>query len=102
MSIRNRALGIAFAGPAIQAIGIVWTLFHLLISHVHDSITARHVVFESSFLLIFVGFLVSIVCIPVALEVMRAREDDVSLPLLGREAADEAAPRERPALRTGE
>jgi hypothetical protein len=88
MSVRNRALVIGLAGAAIQAIGIAWALVHLLTAHVHNAITARHIVFEAPFLLIFVGFLVTVICVPVALEVARANEEDVSLPLLGREAQE--------------
>ena len=89
MSIRNRALVIGLTGPAIQAVGVTWTVLHLLISHVHDPLTARHIVFETPFLLIFVGLLVSIACIPVALEVARASEDDVALPVLGLDPGEE-------------
>jgi hypothetical protein len=81
------------AGPAIQAIGIAWTGAHLLVSHLHEPLTPRHVVFDAPFLVIFVGFLVSIVCIPVALEVARASEDDVAMPDF--EPEDAGAPERR-------
>ena len=68
MSIRDRALVIGLTGPAIQAVGVTWTVLHLLI---------------------FVGLLVSIACIPVALEVARASDDDVALPVLGIDPGEE-------------
>jgi hypothetical protein len=90
MSLRHRALIIGLAGAAIQAIGIAWALVHLLAAHVHNAITARHIVFEAPFLLVIVGFLVTLVCVPVALEVGRASDEDVSLPVLGLEVTDDS------------
>jgi hypothetical protein len=90
MSVKTRALIIGLTGPAIQAVGIVWAVSHLLLVHWHDSLTARHIVFESPFLFLFVGFLVSLVCIPVALEVARATPEEVELPVLDP-ASDEPA-----------
>jgi hypothetical protein len=83
MSVKSRALVIGLAGPLVQAIGIAWALIHLLVSHTHNAVTSRHIVFESPFLLIFIGFLVSLVCVPLALEVARANQDDVEMPILG-------------------
>jgi hypothetical protein len=95
MSVKTRALIVGFVGPAIQAIGITWTLLHLLIVHVHEPLSTRHIVFETPFLLIFVGFLLSLVCIPVALEVARATEEEVALPLFGSEEVEEAELRQQ-------
>ena len=92
MSVKTRALIIGLTGPAIQAVGIVWTVIHLLLVHWHDSLTARHIVFESSFLFIFVGFLVSLVCIPVALEVGRATPEEVEQPLFEPSSDEPAVP----------
>ena len=91
MSVKTRALSIGLAGPAIQAAGIVWTIAHLLVSHLHDPLTPRHIVFEAPFLFIVVGFLVTLVCIPVALEVAQASPEDVAIPIF--EAEDEGAGR---------
>lgn len=85
MSVKRRALLIGLAGPAIQAAGIVWTIAHLLLSHLHDPLTARHIVFETPFLIIFVGFLISLVCIPVAIEVAQASLEDVAIPVFQTE-----------------
>lgn len=85
MSVKNRALLIGLAGSAVQAMGIAWALIHLLISHVHDPLSARHLIFEPPFLLIFVGFLVTMVCLPVALEVSQATPEEVALPRFGDE-----------------
>ena len=91
MSVQQRALLIGLAGPAVQAAGIVWELAHLAYFHLHEPLSVRHIIFEPGFLLIFVGFLVSLVCIPVALEVATATPEDVELPLLGEQAGLEAA-----------
>ena len=77
----KRALLVGLAGPAIQVVGFVWTIAHLLLVHLHDPLTPRHIVFETPFLVIFVGLLVSIVCIPVALEVARASEAELEIPV---------------------
>jgi hypothetical protein len=81
MSVKGRALFVGLAGPAIQAIGIVWTIAHLLISHIHEPLSPRHIIFDAPFLVIFVGFLVSIVCLPVALEVMQTSPEEVEIPV---------------------
>jgi hypothetical protein len=103
MSVKKRALIVGLAGPAIQAAGIAWTIAHLLLSHLHDPLTPRHVVFDAPFLLIFVGFLVSLVCIPVALEVAQASEEDVAMPDFESDSAGDserrASLRQRSSLR---
>jgi hypothetical protein len=80
MSLQTRALLIGLTGPALQAIGLVWELVHLFTDHIHGSLTPRHIVFEPSTLVILVGFLVSVVAIPVAIEVARAAPEDVLIP----------------------
>ncbi len=73
------------AGPAIQAIGLAWAAAHLFTGHIHSTLDARHLVFEPAVLVIVVGTLVSIVCIPVAIEVAQASPKELELPLLGAE-----------------
>ena len=73
------------AGPALQAIGLVWEAVHLLTAHTAFNVNARHLVFEPAVLVIVVGFLVSVVCIPAALEVVQARPQELQLPRLGAE-----------------
>ena len=77
-------------GPALQAVGLVVVVAHILARHLHDPLAPRHMVFEPGFLIVFVGFLVSFVCIPVAIDVARARQEDVAIPLFGPSTEGEA------------
>lgn len=88
MPIARRALLIGLLGPGIQALGFTWEISHLLLFHLHNPMDPRHLFFEGGVLLIGAGFLVSLVCIPVALEVARATEDDVALKVFGPEPAE--------------
>jgi hypothetical protein len=81
MSVQRRALVIAFFGPALQAIGLAWEAIHLLVAHWNTGLTARHLMYDPAVLLIVVGFFASLVCLPVALEVARASEADVAIPV---------------------
>ena len=83
MSIQRRALLIGMTGPGLQAIGLLWEVAHILVIHLHTPIAARHILFEPGFLLMFVGFVLSIVCVPVAIELARASEADVVIPVFG-------------------
>lgn len=85
------------AGPSIQAIGFAWEAVHLFTSHTALNVNARHLIFEPAVLVIVVGFLVSIVCVPAAIEVARASEAELTLPRLGTE--EDAQPRGRRAAR---
>ena len=85
MSPLQRALILGMAGPAVQAVGIVWEALHILTGHLNEPLTARHVAFEPAVLVIIVGFLLSLVCIPTAIEVARARPSELELPILGAE-----------------
>jgi len=87
MSVQRRALFIAFAGPAIQAAGLAWETLHLLVAHWNTALTARHLMYDPAVLLIVVGFFVSLVCVPVALEVARVTEAEVEIPLYEPEAS---------------
>ncbi len=99
MSTQKRALIIGMAGPAIEALGVVWETSHILISHLHGALSPRHMLFEPGFLVIFVGFLVSLVCIPVAIEVASARVEELSIPVLGPVEAEGAQALEAVELR---
>ncbi|HEY4685482.1 MAG TPA: hypothetical protein VII57_05480 [Dehalococcoidia bacterium] len=62
----------------------------------HDvPLSARHIVFEPGVLVIFVGLLVSAACIPVALEVARAKEAELEIPVFGAEQVESSEARER-------
>jgi hypothetical protein len=85
MSVRNRALIIGLMGPAIQATGFIWQALHFYVYHLHDGLTVRHLLFEPGFLMVLVGFLVSLVCVPLATEVAAARPDDLEIPAFGED-----------------
>jgi hypothetical protein len=89
MSVQRRALVIAFIGPAIQALGLTWEVAHLLLSHWSTALTARHLAYDPAVLLIVVGFFASLACLPVALEVGRASESDVEIPLYESQHGEE-------------
>jgi hypothetical protein len=81
MPVQRRAYIIGLIGPAIQAIGLVWEALHVLIAHWSVPLSARHLMYEPGVLLIVVGFIVSVVCVPVAIEVAQANERDVEIPV---------------------
>ena len=98
MTVQRRALLIALAGPALQALGLTWGALHLLIAHWNTALTARHLMYDPAVLLIIVGFFASLICLPVALEVARASKSDVEIPLYEVQPSQEperAAPRLR-------
>lgn len=83
---------VGMTGPAIQATGFFLEGAHVLVSHLHGSMALRHMAFEPGFLMIVVGFVVSLFCIPLALEVARAAPDELDIPVFG---AGEQASAER-------
>jgi hypothetical protein len=85
MSVKTRALLIGMTGPAIQTIGFVWSIAHLLLHHAHGGLTARHIVFEPAVLVIAVGFVISVIAVPVALEVSHASLEEVAMPVVADE-----------------
>jgi hypothetical protein len=89
MPVQKRALIIGLAGPAVQAFGLAWEMLHILRYHLHEPLTTRHIAFETGFLLILVGFAITILCVPVALEVARARASEVAMPVLGADSSGE-------------
>ena len=86
MSPLQRARILGMAGPAVQAIGIAWQTVHILTEHLNEPLTARHLAFEPAVLVIIVGFLLSLICIPTAIEVARATPAELELPVLGAES----------------
>jgi hypothetical protein len=90
MPVEKRALLIGLIGPAIQSVGLVVEVAHIAASHLDSPLTPRHIAFEPGFLLILVGFLISFVCIPVAVDVARSRAEDVAIPVFGPAAEAES------------
>jgi hypothetical protein len=81
LPVAKRAIIIGLLGPAIQGVGLLWTTLHLAFSHWSSEFGTRHLIYEPSVLLIVVGFAVAVVCVPVAIEVARASEEDVDIPV---------------------
>lgn len=79
LPLAHRALIIGLVGPVIQALGALWLFAHLLLLHTHDPVDPRHLFFEGGFLTLGAGLLITLVCVPVALEVSRASEAEVAL-----------------------
>ena len=80
MSTHARALLIGSLGPALQAVGLVWVLLNAVLSS-GRVLTLRYIVFDPAHLVIFAGIVVSVVCIPVAIQVARAAPEDMKLAL---------------------
>lgn len=81
MSVQRRALLIASFGPALQAIGLTWEALHLLVAHWNTPLTSRHLLYDPAVLLVVIGFFAALICLPVALEVARASDGDVKIPV---------------------
>jgi hypothetical protein len=66
-----RALVIAMLGPLLQAAGVAWDLLeHGVFARGElEHITFQHIVSGPAHLMVAAGFLVSCVCIPIAIEV---------------------------------
>ena len=75
----QRALLIGLVGPVLQVLGLLWLMGHLLVFHLHEPFDPRHLFFEGGFLMMLSGLAVSLICIPVALEVARAAPVDVEV-----------------------
>ncbi len=85
MSPSMRALLIGMLGPVLQAVGVTWDLFdHGVFDHSGlEHITMAHIVTGPAHLMMFTGFLVSVVCIPLALQVAAARPEELVRPAGG-------------------
>ncbi len=79
MSNQARALLIGMLGPALQAVGVGWDLLeHGVFERGGLSdLTLEHIFSGPAHLVMFTGFMVSIVCIPIALRVAVAGPEDV-------------------------
>ena len=86
-------------GPALQAAGVAWDLLEhgVFAPASGELITLTHIVSGPAHLLMATGFAVSVVCIPIALEVAAASPEELARP---DEIADEAQVRGE--LRTAE
>lgn len=87
MSTHARAFLIALFGPVVSATGLLWSAAHAYVFP-DERLTLRLVVFDPAHLIIFVGILVSLVCIPVAFAVLRGSAEDVELVLFEPEGQE--------------
>ena len=74
----RRALFIGAIGPAVFTLGVVWTVLRLLVAD--PALTLRAIAFAPPHQMMFVGAVVSAICIPVALAVARATAEELALP----------------------
>ncbi len=81
MSIQARALLIGILGPLLEAVGLLWVVLKAVVEPGGAELTLRYVIFDSAHLILVVGVLVSVVCIPVAIQVAQAEPEDVELEL---------------------
>lgn len=79
MSPQVRALIIGMLGLVLQAAGVAWDLLeHAIIARGEaEHITLTHIVGGPAHLLIFTGFAISVICIPIALQVAIARPEEL-------------------------
>ncbi len=88
MSTRARAIAIGMFGPFVQGVGLLWVLANALLDSGRE-LTLRYVIFDSAHLVLFVGMLLSVVCLPIALEVAASAPEDVELELFEPEAGSQ-------------
>lgn len=94
MSPHLRSLLIGMFGPALQAVGLLWVLLNAVIGSGRE-LTLRYLIFEPAHLVILVGILVSVVSIPVAIQVALAAPEEMEIPTF--EPALEGEPTDVPA-----
>ncbi len=82
MSTQIRALLIGMLGPALQAAGVVWDLLeHGVFARSEiGHLTFEHIISGPAHLMMATGLAVSIICIPLALQVAVAEREEVKAP----------------------
>jgi hypothetical protein len=84
MPTHLRAIVIGLLGPALQAVGVAWDLLEhgVLARSEIGHLTFEHIISGPAHLLMATGLAVSVICIPLALQVALARPDEVEDPCL--------------------
>ena len=79
MTASVRALLIGMLGPALQAAGVAWDLLeHGVFARSEiGHLTFQHIVSGPAHLLMATGLAVSVVCIPLAIQVATARHEEL-------------------------
>jgi hypothetical protein len=77
-------------GPGLQLLGLAWLSLHMLIVHYSGSFTARHLMYEPGTLIAVAGLMVTLICVPVAIEVAQATDEEVAIPVYEANEVEEA------------
>ncbi len=78
-------------GPGISLAGLVWIVLEALFDPTPEAANFRYFLFDSPHLMIAVGALVSLVCVPISVQVARAEPEELELPDFEAQFAGEAA-----------
>ena len=89
MSSRARATAIGMLGPAISLVGLIWILLDALFDPTPEAANFRYFLFDSPHLAIAVGTVVSAICLPISIQVARARPEELELPDFEAKLAEE-------------
>jgi hypothetical protein len=60
--------------------------------HWGGSFSARHLLYDPGALIAVAGFIVTLICVPLAIEVAQASEEDLAIPVFKPEADEAARP----------
>src|SRR3990172_5221649 len=91
MSTQARATAIGMSGPIVQAIGLLWLLADALLDP-GRGLSLSYVSFDPAHLVVFVGILLSVVCLPIALEGGAGAPGEVELELFEPEPESQPPP----------
>jgi hypothetical protein len=82
LSTQLRALLIGMLGPALQAAGVAWDLLeHGVFARSEvGHLTLEHVVSGPAHLMMATGLALSVICIPIALQVATASPEELARP----------------------
>lgn len=90
MSSRARATVIGMLGPGISLAGLIWIALEALVDPTPEAASFRYFLFDSPHLMVAVGALVSVVCVPISVQVARAAPEELALPDFETQFAGEA------------
>ena len=76
----------------MQGLGLSWLTVHMLWTHWSKAFTARHLLYEPGALIAAAGLIVTFICVPLAIEVGHASEEDLKLPVFEPDPGEQIAP----------
>jgi hypothetical protein len=85
----TRALVIAFLGPAVAAVGLIYLVADSLAGSAGDT-GFRDILFGPGYLTIAVGLVVSFICIPLSFQVLQASEGELQVRIFEKASQAEA------------